>query len=151
MLPKCCQNLSAAPLMMLILINYHLQPKKGLSNEVIEDLGVRGSQCCRFQQINLSNNKYVLILTLGLKTLLESKKRFKTEKYPHFWLFSPCFSIPRQGKLPAREFPIKPPPPSEGRKWEILDICTFLENVDRVSEGFFKNPRFWHFREVWLS
>ena len=51
---------------------------------------------------------------------------------------------------PTRELIIKTPP-SEGQKWEILDICIFWENVFRISEGIFKNPRFWHFREVWLS
>ena len=39
MLPKCCHNLSGAPLMMLILIKYHLELKKGVSNVIIEDLG----------------------------------------------------------------------------------------------------------------
>ena len=42
MLPKCCHNLSGAPLMMLILIKYHLELKKGVSNVIIEDLGVGG-------------------------------------------------------------------------------------------------------------
>ena len=39
MLPKCCHNLSGAPLMMLILIKYHLELKNGVSNVIIEDLG----------------------------------------------------------------------------------------------------------------
>ena len=39
MLPKFCHNLSGAPLMMLILIKYHLELKKWVSNVIIEDLG----------------------------------------------------------------------------------------------------------------
>ena len=39
MLPKCCHNLSGAPLIMLILIKYHLELKNGVSNVIIEDLG----------------------------------------------------------------------------------------------------------------
>ena len=49
MLPKCYHNLSGAPLMMLILIKYHLELKKGVSNVVIEDLvGWRGRNVADF-------------------------------------------------------------------------------------------------------
>ena len=47
---KCCHNLSGTPLMMLILINSHLELKNGVSNVIIEDL-IGGSQCCYFQQV----------------------------------------------------------------------------------------------------
>ena len=39
MLLKCCHKLSGAPLMMLILIKYHFELKKWVSNVIIEDLG----------------------------------------------------------------------------------------------------------------
>ena len=41
-LPKICRNLSGIPLIMLILINSHLELKNGVSNKIIEELGVGG-------------------------------------------------------------------------------------------------------------
>ena len=51
--------------------------------------GVRGSQCCRFQQVTLSNIKCAQVLSLSLKTLLGTKKTFKTEKIYPFWAIFP--------------------------------------------------------------
>ena len=60
MLPKFCHNLSEAPLMMLILIKYHLELKNGVSNVIIEDLrGLRGRNVadflCDLNQIHISS------------------------------------------------------------------------------------------------
>ena len=60
--------------------------------------GVRGSQCCRFQQVTLSNIKYALKLNLRLKTHLESKKYFKKGKIPPFLSHFPLIFSYHVGK-----------------------------------------------------
>ena len=60
--------------------------------------GVRGSQCCRFQHITLNNIKCAQFLSLGLKTLLVTKKNLQnTEIIPILTYFLPDFQFPRGG------------------------------------------------------
>ena len=46
--------------------------------------GVRGSQCCCFQQIVERNIEYALLLIPSLKTYLMTKKSFKNENLHDF-------------------------------------------------------------------
>ena len=60
--------------------------------------GVRGSRCCRFQQVTLSNIKYALKLILRLKTHLWSEKYFKKAKIPPFLSNFPLIFSYQAGK-----------------------------------------------------
>ena len=65
--------------MMLILIKIHLELKKAVSNVIIEDLGVGGSQCCRLF-LGTSTN-YIFFQK-------QKKRRSMYSEYAKFILFS---------------------------------------------------------------
>ena len=89
MLPKYCRNLSGTPLMMLILINSHLELKNGVSNVIIEDLGVRGRNVAIFNMFSKMMLNVLACTFMSPQHFCGSNIRLKSTIYSSFYRIFP--------------------------------------------------------------
>ncbi len=92
-LPQCYRNLSGTPLMMLILINSHLELKNGVSNVIIEDLGVGGRNVAIFNKFSKMMLNVLACTFMSPQHSCGSNIRLKSTTYSIFYLIFPWFSV----------------------------------------------------------